>query len=855
MSTDIDAEKPDIAKIGNEVDQVDVNIGPRFLNLFSEHLYSSPNKAFEELVSNSWDAGAEAVYIGVPDSLSSPESALWVLDDGQSMDVDGFRALWSVATSNKRLTPTINGRHQIGKFGVGKLATYILANQLTHICKASDGQIRAITMDFRVIDHAAQSSALHIEKLPLAVRELSLADLTTLLSSSDAGNAALALINAGVPRLAQAPDYENEFGLPDEKPPAKKGTWTLVVLSALKSEGRKLQQGWIKRILRSALPLGTTISVKFNTEVLYSSKSTKDIEAEWVLGPNLGIDALTLEDGTEALVTGHAKPYPHVEIAGLGIVTGRGRIYKSKLSGGKSDQIEASNGFFVNVLGRVIKPEDPYFGIDNLSHSAWAKFRATIRSDGLDKRLSVNRESISESPELYIVRALLKKLFNKARAAHDAAIQAGWPDAGAVLTEKWGSIPFEPLMRVVSERLSGIPPGFVDTSKVADLAAEQRHWETITPNDAIRDVTVEDGATEDRLVKYDLATRRIVVNGNHPFSREHGTTQEQLRLLRDTALVDLLTQAYMTDIGIPDDRLKEISDYRERAYRLVAQVGRRSAAQIATLLVEATNHAKGFERIVGDALEHIGFSVSRLGASGEPEGVATAPITAAFGTVEDKKRLYKFTYDAKSSQHGKVSTQNIGFAGLARHRADYQADHTLVVAPEFADGALQKEATSSNVTPIRAKDLAALVMLTVGFGPLDLAQFRTIFDLHDPDGVAEWIKQLEAAQKKLPQLPLDTIIQALDVIIKDNPDRPDALSCDLVAEQCRKLLTNKNFPSKFDVAKAIRGLALTVPNIIGIADSGFEITLSASPTKIKEALAIQLNNVPADIKFGIARGV
>jgi hypothetical protein len=35
MSTDIDAEKPDIAKIGNEVDQVDVNIGPRFLNLFS----------------------------------------------------------------------------------------------------------------------------------------------------------------------------------------------------------------------------------------------------------------------------------------------------------------------------------------------------------------------------------------------------------------------------------------------------------------------------------------------------------------------------------------------------------------------------------------------------------------------------------------------------------------------------------------------------------------------------------------------------------------------------------------------------------------------------------------------------
>jgi len=52
-----------IASIGIEVDKIDVTIGPQFLNLFSEHLYSSPNKAFEELVSNAWDAGATAVYV------------------------------------------------------------------------------------------------------------------------------------------------------------------------------------------------------------------------------------------------------------------------------------------------------------------------------------------------------------------------------------------------------------------------------------------------------------------------------------------------------------------------------------------------------------------------------------------------------------------------------------------------------------------------------------------------------------------------------------------------------------------------------------------------------------------------
>ena len=852
MTADKDTpQDADIAHVGHAVAEIDVNIGPRFLNLFSEHLYSSPNKAFEELVSNSWDAGAEAVYIGVPDDLDSPQAAIWVLDDGQSMDVDGFRALWSVATSNKRTSTTLNGRKQIGKFGVGKLATYILANQLTHICKAADGTIRAITMDFRDIDKAAASSALHIEKMPLTVRELTHDNLKQLLTESVVGKAALELIEAGIPKLNSATDYENEFGAPDSAPSTSKGTWTLAILSALKDDGKSLQPGWIKRILRSALPLGTTISVKFNDEALYSSKSTAPVQEEWILGPGLDIDPLEI-DGTVLPVVAKATPYPHLEIEGIGAVSGRARIFKSRISGGKSDQVDASNGFFVNVRGRVIKPEDPYFGIDNLNHSAWAKFRATIRADGLDDRISVNRESIADSLELQIVRAILKKLFNKARGVHDASAGAGWPNAGEILTEKWGTVPFEPLLRVVGERLRGTLPAFVDASRITDLAGTQREWETLPPKDVIRDVVLEEGAREDRLATYDPATRRVIVNKSHPFAREHGTTQEQLRLLRDTAFVELLTDAFMADIGIPDDRIKEISDYRERAYRLVAQVGRKSAAQIATMLLEATDHPKGFERIIGDALEHIGFSVERLGQSGQPEGVATANITAASGDVP---QVYKFTYDAKSSQKGKASTHNVSPSTLARHRKDSGADFALVVAPDFADGALQKEAADAGVTPIRAKDLAALLMLTVGFGPLDLTAFKSVFALHDPDAVASWVKSLQQTMSAKPHLQLDTLIQALDQITKDNPQRPDALNCTLIAEQCRKVLQNNSFPKKNDVAAVIRGLAVTIPNVISIADSGFEVTLNAPAQKIREALAHQLDQVPSDIKFGIAQGV
>ena len=71
-----------LASVGSVVDQVYVTIGPQFLNRFSEHLYSSPNKAFEELVSNSWDAGASVVHIGMPDDPSEKSALIWILDDG-----------------------------------------------------------------------------------------------------------------------------------------------------------------------------------------------------------------------------------------------------------------------------------------------------------------------------------------------------------------------------------------------------------------------------------------------------------------------------------------------------------------------------------------------------------------------------------------------------------------------------------------------------------------------------------------------------------------------------------------------------------------------------------------------------
>lgn len=49
--------------IGKKIDDIDVTISSRIIELFSAGLYSSPNKAFEELICNSYDAFASKVAV------------------------------------------------------------------------------------------------------------------------------------------------------------------------------------------------------------------------------------------------------------------------------------------------------------------------------------------------------------------------------------------------------------------------------------------------------------------------------------------------------------------------------------------------------------------------------------------------------------------------------------------------------------------------------------------------------------------------------------------------------------------------------------------------------------------------
>src|SRR6266699_1521493 len=60
------SQAPVFATVGTEAAKIDVRLSYRIVRLFSEGLYASPNKAIEELVANSFDAGARRVTILLP---------------------------------------------------------------------------------------------------------------------------------------------------------------------------------------------------------------------------------------------------------------------------------------------------------------------------------------------------------------------------------------------------------------------------------------------------------------------------------------------------------------------------------------------------------------------------------------------------------------------------------------------------------------------------------------------------------------------------------------------------------------------------------------------------------------------
>lgn len=837
--------------IGTKRDSFPVELSARFLKHFSEQLYRSPQKAFEELISNSWDAGASYVDVRVSEDLSSQNATMCVLDNGSSMDASGLKELWKIAYSPKVNQPTQYGRQVIGQFGIGKLSTYVLAHKLTFICKAEDGIIRRVTMDYSVADEGSNPEEEKLfSELTLDLFELSASDVDDCLNSINGGGEIGDMIREGFPAPSQ--DITNdEFGGPTtnyDSPPS--GCWTLVILSGIKPIGRELKIGVLRRMLQASLPLGADILIFVNGEPITSSKVSLLTHQEWLIGPDLGIEHIKIsmngnpEDVEHVDVESNNMPYPHVKIQGIGEVTGTVKLFYDKLTGGKSGERGTSNGFVVNVLGRIVNRDDPSFGELNLSHAAWSKFRMTVRADGLNRHITINRDQFKDTREMLIFKAFLRKVFNKGRTFHDSDENSILPDGGDVLIKSLGVISLSPLRSLVTETLrkKAPLPGLFDETDIEDREEKLSSW-TENTQENIKHVLGEvkfDKFDDGGFVKFRIADNSIIVNANHPFVLEHSSTKREKELVRTLAMVMYLTDIFSLNIGVEGSHLISIRDYREQLMKYKALQKRQSGIHIARLLhdVEHDSDYRKLEAVASDALSWLGYDVEDLAKPGEPEGIASAYAIPTLNkpTVHDPRPpLYKFTWDAKSTKHDKVQTNNINLAGVVHHREQYSADYALVIAPEFQDGGLVEQCQTQKVTPIRAKDLGKMLEVTVQYGAIPVTHLRGMFDFYDPALVSEWVDGLADWIQQNRELTLDLFLEALD---KFRKKMPDVLDAGTIAFTCREDLGALGVRDN-DVIAVAKGLSIAIPELIGIKDKS-KIEINAKPSMIKNAIEKQL---------------
>ncbi|WP_159037240.1 ATP-binding protein [Streptomyces specialis] len=771
---------------GSLVDRVPLQLSFGIIERFSEGLYSSPNKAFEELITNSYDAGAKRVWVALPNDLAASGAVVVVGDDGESMGQSDLHDLWKIGESKKRTqSPPAGRKNPVGKFGIGKLATYVLARSLTYLVYQG-GVYRAITMDFSILENAP-AGLLNTIDLQLDMVELSREDALSAMEN--------AFISLGENNAFLEVIRGNE---PDH--------WTAVILADLKPAASEIELGRLRWILRTALPLHPDFKLYYNAEDLESTKADKERLWEFVVGKDegqlpahgkgkksewaqLATSEIQLPDGS----TASALQLPHA-----GPIAGKAILFKDPINSGKSERIERSHGFFVRVRGRLINlgVEAADFDLDvELRHGTLSRFFMEVWADGLDEGVASARESIKESLALDEVKSYLKAVFNRARTIaqeKDRDDKLGRLGKDNRLADPPLALSQGPLRRmlrraaegdsVVQDSLGIIPSQEEDMANAVD-----------SKDDLVEKIVMEPQVSSARFVSYDPVRKTVVLNESHPFVANYKDAKKVDEPLRLLGLTELLTEAYMLDENVAPEVVERVMRRRDSFLRALVKRYPRSATVIAQHLNDARNREDDLEDAVADAFSILGFHVvKRGGASHGTDGIVTARLGRRHENAQSSS--YAFTYDAKSSGESvvihldddgveipientskvaKIRADTARTSILRVHRESLVKDasveikpsFTVVVAPDFQgaedpEALLSKVCENDDIVPIRVADFAKLVEVFPLQG-LSPASIRPLFDLRSPADTAAWIKQQEASVS-VPRPRIDRLVQVLE---------------------------------------------------------------------------------------------
>jgi len=804
-----------IENYGKKIDSIEVSISYRIIELFSAGLYSSPNKAFEELVCNSYDAFADKVAVYVSPDLSVDGAYIWVCDNGESMDQNGLKELWRVGSSSKRDDLERDKRRlQIGQFGIGKLATYVLANKLTYICK-KDGRYLATTMDYqRVKDNDNK-------KLFLDERELTEEETKQAIG----------------PFLKSVGDDILPFDLFGANAP---DTWTFSILTALKTKAAEIKEGRLKWVLRTALPLNPGFELYYNGNLIESSKIERTVKRTWIIGK----DDPTAESLKSVKCRIDGEKY-YVDFENLKGVYGRIDLYEDSLvDSSKSTELGRSHGIFLLVRDRLINLDDPLLGMEAFSHGAFNRTRIIVNADGLDDNLTSTREAIKESPPFRQLKEYLKKKFNnevrkyyfdeELKKEQKRNISHRMSQTSLTLSKR-------PLLVFAQKYFDGkiTNPFLIDKpsrDRKNELLAELKE-ELSGEEQFIKDVDWQILGSGEPIAKLNLETGIIKINLLHPYIANYIDVYKSTLPLEFLAITEVLTEAYLHEEEIDQATVNFIMRRRDNTLRELSLSDREGAPAVAQLLKDSIADSTGLEDAVYRAFLALGLEVKKIGKKGKPDGKADAILGYS---ESDKCENYSFTYDAKSTSKNKIQAGTAKLSAINRHKKDYEADYSVVVAVDYegaddSESAISKEATQQKVTTMRVIDLIRLLLLSVP-KQVGLKKLKELFDnCYTPQQVTKWVDDIESSKTEL-----GSIKEVLDVIYelqKDDNEPPEIASVRIKVNEKYKLQLSKR-----DITSLIQSLKVFIPGFISI--EGERVGIQARPDRVIEVINGSISNVP-----------
>lgn len=678
-----------LSKVGHaEGEPVPVNLSRSLAPLLSEQLYRSPLKAIEELVVNAYDADALECRLFVPAPSNQDHQYILVYDNGIGMDNQGLRDLWQIGRSPKtdiRQELTKRDRKQIGKFGIGKLAAYAIAHQLTYVTK-KDGEIRSVSINFRAFKNGSSNADGSTKGVNLPVHRL---DDPTALKSS--------------PRLSKAMREAGvSFDVLDNE-----DSWTIAFLEDFKTEkAKKLRLGYLKRVLSTAMPLRNDFTLYLNDEEIQSAKEDYKKAAEFTL---LAFAKEKLDDLRDS--TGEDWRIEDDAIVSSSFPSGiTGNVFitaEKTLTTGKSADLFRSHGFFIRVRGRLINKEDPLFGMNPQSHKYFNRFRADIEADDLDQVLTAPREGVEDSDLEDLLQRLIRSVFYYARSLRDKWEEE--QEKGAVTqTEEHRNyispaLVEYPIADVLVSQPADEPQSdadhdwfYLDLSDVEDRDAmiSALYKEKIDSDEARRQYTYKYAEMSEsrRLVRFKPESSLFVINDKHEFVREHkeGTSSP---LLEDIVTAEALLEIYMRENGVSAGVVGEVLERRDTLLRSLALDRPYSLKSLSEELRDAAANQYDLEIALVSAARRLGFIAKQISGPGKPDGIARFnDYDLSFKKGPEVRIILEAKSSGKTPQLGALD-----FAGLFEHKVrDWsdeddrkwkefkgESDGCLLVAPSY----------------------------------------------------------------------------------------------------------------------------------------------------------------------------